>query len=315
MKHVLRVVPVLWVATDLAGIELKTKSHPHGPYTPSELFDVLGEIYAFVFLDVELAKVMVLQESIKSHVKKLLRLIKGGLDGGAGNRLSIAGIVETVSSLFSKPKKSDHSVLMKRLHELGQSHDQLANTVLALMVGASVELSLSLTNMVNLYLGSDKQAQITALAKNPDSSLKGYVYEALRIDPPFEGVYRISTKDQTIAGQTVNKNDRIFVDIGTANLNEKVFPHPVAVDISRSTKEALFAEGVFEYLGEHLTVKVMGEVLRAVFDLNNVSRAPGQSGVLKRFKVHTRPECRYGYLNHSQIAYEWPTSMAIQYSK
>ena len=77
----------------------------------------------------------------------------------------------------------------------------------------------------------------------------------------------------------------------------------------------------------------MSEVLRAVFDLNNVSRAPGQSGVLKRFavflllaslaltlvlyrfKVDTRPECRYGYLNHSQIAYEWPTSMAIQYSK
>ena len=29
----------------------------------------------------------------------------------------------------------------------------------------------------------------------------------------------------------------------------------------------------------------MGEVLRAVFDLNNVSRAPGQSGVLKRFAV------------------------------
>lgn len=59
-------------------------------------------------------------------------------------KLSIAGIVETVSSLFSKSKKSDHSVLMKRLHELGQSHDQLANTVLALMVGASVELSLSM---------------------------------------------------------------------------------------------------------------------------------------------------------------------------
>ena len=34
--------------------------------------------------------------------------------------------------------------------------------------------------MINLYLGSDKQAQITALAKNPESSLRGYVYEALR---------------------------------------------------------------------------------------------------------------------------------------
>jgi len=59
-------------------------------------------------------------------------------------KLSISGIVGTVSSLFSKPKKSEHTVLMKRLHELGQSHDELANTVLALMVGASVELSLSM---------------------------------------------------------------------------------------------------------------------------------------------------------------------------
>ena len=33
----------------------------------------------------------------------------------------------------------------------------------------------------------------------------------------------ISTKDQTIAGQVVNKNDRIFVDIGTANLNVRFF--------------------------------------------------------------------------------------------
>ena len=69
-------------------------------------------------------------------------------------KLSIAGIVDTVSSLFSRPKKSEHSVLMKRLHELGQSRDQLANTVLALMVGASVELSLSmymLSPMLHCY--------------------------------------------------------------------------------------------------------------------------------------------------------------------
>ena len=43
-----------------------------------------------------------------------------------------------------------------------------------------------------------------------------------------------------------------------------MFPHPVSVDISRSTKEALFAEGVFEYLGEHLTVKV-GTIARENF--------------------------------------------------
>lgn len=42
----------------------------------------------------------------------------------------------------------------------------------------------------------------------------------LRIKHLFNSLQSgISTKDQTIAGQIVNKNDRIFVDIGTANLN------------------------------------------------------------------------------------------------
>jgi len=29
-----------------AGIQLKTKDQPHGSYTPEELYDALGEIYA-----------------------------------------------------------------------------------------------------------------------------------------------------------------------------------------------------------------------------------------------------------------------------
>ena len=29
-----------------AGIQLKTKDHPHGSYTAAELFDILGDIYS-----------------------------------------------------------------------------------------------------------------------------------------------------------------------------------------------------------------------------------------------------------------------------
>ena len=65
VRQVLRVVPICWVATDLVsllssivdfcvftdelvqgGIQLKTKDHPHGSYTPAELFDILGDIYS-----------------------------------------------------------------------------------------------------------------------------------------------------------------------------------------------------------------------------------------------------------------------------
>jgi hypothetical protein len=29
-----------------AGIQLKTKEHPHGSYTADELFNILGDIYS-----------------------------------------------------------------------------------------------------------------------------------------------------------------------------------------------------------------------------------------------------------------------------
>ena len=62
VRQVLRFLPVHWVATDLvsvasrtwsffllnsvqAGIQLKTKDHPHGLYTPEELYNALSEIY------------------------------------------------------------------------------------------------------------------------------------------------------------------------------------------------------------------------------------------------------------------------------
>ena len=33
-----------------AGFQLKTKDHPNGAYTPSELFDALGDIYSYACL-------------------------------------------------------------------------------------------------------------------------------------------------------------------------------------------------------------------------------------------------------------------------
>lgn len=37
------------------------------------------------------------------------------------------------------------------------------------------------------------------------------------LDPPFQGFYRISTKDQTLDGVKLKKGDRVFANIGAAN--------------------------------------------------------------------------------------------------
>lgn len=91
------------------------------------------------------------------------------------------GIIGTVSSLFSRSKRStEHHEIVKKLYELGHSADQLANTILAVMV-SSVGLSLTLTNIINLYLGSEQDATLKKLARNDDpQAFTGFVYEGLR---------------------------------------------------------------------------------------------------------------------------------------
>lgn len=309
VREVLKYVPVYWAASDIAGFSLKTKDYPHGHYTPEELYRILGDIYSFVFLDIEASKVMVLGAKVTTHVKTLLGHIKAHLGQGLVSRNSISGIFNT------KTKKVEHNALVKRLSAIGGSPDELATTILALMVGSTVEISLAITNTINLYLSSEQEAELRGLAKADDvkNSLDGFVYEALRLDPPLQGVYRTATKDHNVEGLVVQKGDRIFLDVAQANQNQSVFSEAKAVNVKRGPNNILHGDGAFSHLGEQLTVKIIAEVLRAVFQYENVRRAPGQSGTLKRYKDHSRPELGYAYLDHEQFSSAWPTSLTILY--
>jgi hypothetical protein len=94
-----------WISNSIvppqAGIQLKTKTTPHGVYTPLELYDILGDIYAsvytfpvsfspsdlrdcrYLFLEVESSKRMVLEEKVKADVKELLHHIESRLVSGS----------------------------------------------------------------------------------------------------------------------------------------------------------------------------------------------------------------------------------------
>jgi len=255
----------------------------------------------------------VLQETVKEQIHGLLHKIKAGLNGTVGRRGSIIG---AITNLFTKPKTVEHREILKRLYELGHSDDKLANTILALMITSSVELTLATTNIVNLYLDPKYVKDITAIAKATDkkAELDAYVIEALRLHPPFPGVYRTSSKDQTVNGKEFKKDDRVFLNTKASNVDDTVFKNPETIDTGRSPKDSVFGDGAFSYLGEKLTLKIVGEVVRAVFSLDGITRAPGQSGKLPRFVDETSYDISYGYLKNAQIITPWPTSMSIQYN-
>jgi len=266
-------------------------------------------IHSYIFLEGDSAKQMVLGEKVKKEVHKLLSQIKSHMTGLA--RLS--GFIGTV---FNKPKQADHGEILKRLTALGHSHDQLANSILAILVGSTVELSIVLTNTVDLLLGSDKDSHIRTLfgdAKNA-AELEGFAYEALRLDPPFKGVFRVAQKDITVSSVSIKKNDRVLLDIASASLEEPVFTDAKKIDPTRAPKDRyLIGDGSFKTLGGSLASKIVASVLHAVMGLPDLRRGPGQSGQLHRFNDTADPIIRYGYLGKTQLQVPWPTSMIIEY--
>ena len=68
---------------------------------------------------------------------------------------------------------------------LGYDNDTLANAILAIVVGATVEMSQALVHLVNFYLDDNKPTDVQALVKGAqldaksEGALQGLVLEAL----------------------------------------------------------------------------------------------------------------------------------------
>jgi cytochrome P450 len=312
VRDVLKLVPVYWAASEIAGITLKDKHHS-GVYTAHELSNILGEIYQFVFLDIEPAKYMVLKQKVQGHVEELSHHIRASF-GTAGSRLSLAGIFGTI---FGR-KRSSHSGLMKRLFELGHSNEQIVNEILALLVGVTVEVSLALTNVVNLLLDSEEHATFRTQAMSADikdlSGLEAHVIEALRIDPPFAGTSYVAKKDHAISSLAVQQGECLFLDVAGAGMNEQAFPNPTAFDATRSPRERyLQADTASKVIGADIPPKLIVHVLRSILSFDNIRRGPGQSGKLQRFQDSTLKDLRYVYLDEKQFRAPWPTSLVVLY--
>ncbi|OSX64325.1 hypothetical protein POSPLADRAFT_1054938 [Postia placenta MAD-698-R-SB12] len=317
VRDVLKYVPIHW-ASELAGIRLKSSATAEGDYTPQELFDTVSDIYSFLFLDVDASKLLKLEQKVKADVEKLLGIIRNA--SGGGSRLSIVGFVETIAEMFLGQKKSDFDELRERLAVLGYSSNTLANTILAVLVGATVELSQANINVINFYLDENKPTDVQVLASKPsfdakdEALLQGFVNEALRFDPPFRGVYRQATRPTAVGTQSVKSGETVFLDIASARMDPRVFVDPTTVDPRRSGAERyLLGDGVSRCLGRDLSTKIMGSVVRAVFSYKHLRRGPGQSGALKRYKTDASETSTYMYLSPTQELTPWTPSMVVQF--
>lgn len=163
---------------------------------------------------------MVLEKKVKAHIEKLLQLIKGGLRGTVGSRVSIyvakvkLGFWQFTRHLFLSLLEAFHLPFRNRrkMNTTTLSSDfmslviQLTNLLIPFLlwwlrrVWSSFlvnifsyhpfispfwpPFNIAATNTLNFYLGTDHEAELNAIVKivntNKNAQLDGYIYEALR---------------------------------------------------------------------------------------------------------------------------------------
>jgi len=114
--------------------------------------------------------------------------------------------------------------------------------------------------------------------------LEGYAAGMLRLDPPIQGGCREVKADETVGSTSLSAGDLVYANIVSANVNasSRVFRLGNSSYDSLPKEHYIRDDVLTRTLGTELMSKIVVKVLKAVFELKNVTLGPGQSGELKR---------------------------------
>lgn len=116
-----------------------------------------------------------------------------------------------------------------------------------LLVGGNETTTSLITNLVWRLLQHREQWQ---LLREDRSLVDAAIEESLRFDPPVLGLYRNTTRDVTLHGETIPAGSKVYMYYAAANRDPDAFPDPNRFDITRKRKKHLsFGLGTHFCLG------------------------------------------------------------------
>ncbi|KAG8750070.1 hypothetical protein FRC12_013089 [Ceratobasidium sp. 428] len=326
VRDVLNLVPVHWVSQELAGLPLKCKGNEDGLITEQELYGMLATIFSYIFLNIDPVTGWRLRDKATEYAEKLQGIIQGHLEAIASKSgFSIAGLKARLTDGWYGNDDAAQAFLANLYKNRGDlTIEQLSYNVFGCMVASGSNYSMAATHVLDFYLSDERQVEREAIRKlalqdtpESDRKLGGYVREAMRLRPQAPGIFRDVNKRVTLQdGDRIlqlDEHDRLFVSLANSGLDSKAFPDPQKVDPERPRGDYnLFGFGMHKCMGAQFTEQTMPAVLRSIFKLKNVRRAPGISGRLQSFKQDIHGTQQTMYLSSKGMISPWPGSMVIQ---
>jgi hypothetical protein len=125
-------------------------------------------------------------------------------------------------------------------------------SLLLQLVIAGSESTASLVGSATLML-CEQSALQNSLRADP-SRIPVFLEEALRLESPFRGHFRITTEDTTLGGVDIRKGSRVMLMWGSANRDGDAFPAAASLDLDRAHPKAHvgFGSGIHTCIGAPL---------------------------------------------------------------
>lgn len=215
-----------YVDTLADGSPVEFVTHFATPYTMAVIADILG-------LDRELVpQLLGWAEGFNSMVGNP-NLTEDELNALVNVRLSFdLFFAKLITERRANPGEDLVSRVVALNDELEEplSTDELLMVLQLTLVGGSDTSSTALAKMIE-YLTSHPD-QWDAMRSDP-KAIQPFMDELLRTESPVQGMFRAVTRDVELDGRQMKAGDVVWLSLGAANRDPKVFPNPDDKDISR----------------------------------------------------------------------------------
>lgn len=191
-----------------------------------------------------------------------------------------AELIKEVLELIPKRRANPRADLISFLTEMEIDGKKISDeeivSVCNGIIAGGVDTTTALLASTFEYLDRDHTAR-RRLIDEP-AMIPKVCGEFLRFFTPVVGVGRTVTRDDEIDGCPVSHGDRVLISWAAANLDAKVFPDPLTIDLDRDTrKQAAFGIGAHRCIGRHIAQMdfevVVTEVLRRLPDYRLIEGA------------------------------------------
>jgi cytochrome P450 len=169
---------------------------------------------------------------------------------------NVMAFLRYIRKLVQARRARPQDDLVSALVQVEEAGDQLSEDELVAMIflllvaGHETTVNLIGNGSLALLRNPDQMEKL----RNDPSLIKTAVEELLRYESPLEtATERYAREDVTVAGVTIPRGATVFAVIASANRDERQFPDPDALDLTREPNRHLaFGQGIHYCLGAPL---------------------------------------------------------------